>query len=90
MKVIFLQILPAREVIFMAVAHKGSISMGMVLIPIGLYKKLDLWSIIDNLDNMMDIKLLRYQNNSYYSDVLVIPINTRNYLHIKHSQVQIS
>lgn len=26
------------EVIYMAVAHKGSISMGMVLIPIGLYK----------------------------------------------------
>ena len=38
MKVTFLQILKSREVIFMAVAHKGSISMGMVLIPIGLYK----------------------------------------------------
>ena len=38
MKIAFPQILKAREVIFMAVAHKGSISMGMVLIPIGLYK----------------------------------------------------
>lgn len=38
MKYIFLQILKRKEVIYMAVAHKGSISMGMVLIPVGLYK----------------------------------------------------
>lgn len=38
MKYIFLQILKRKEVIHMAVAHKGSISMGMVLIPVGLYK----------------------------------------------------
>lgn len=41
-------------------------------------------------DIIKGYELLRYQNNSYYSDVLVIPINARNYLHIKHSHVQIS
>lgn len=38
MKYIFLQILKWKEVIYVAVAHKGTISMGMVLIPVGLYK----------------------------------------------------
>lgn len=31
-------LLKRKEGIIMAVAHKGSISMGLVLIPVGLYK----------------------------------------------------
>mgnify|MGYP007130695736 CR=1 FL=1 len=42
------------EVICMAVAHKGSISMGMVLIPIGLYKT--------TVDNDIHFTLTKYNN----------------------------